>query len=43
MDIPEISLDIQDFGSVKLVAQDMTYTHRCFRRSLVKGTYTIEE
>lgn len=43
MAIPGISMDIQDFGSVKLAAQNTTCTHRWFRQSLVKGTYTGEE
>lgn len=43
MDIPGTSVNIQDFCSVRLAAQDMTYTHRCFRQSLVRGTYTVEE
>jgi hypothetical protein len=43
MPIHGILLDIQYFGSVRLAARDMTYTHRCFRQSLVKGTNKVEE
>jgi hypothetical protein len=34
--IPEIMLNTQDFSSVRLPIQSMTYTQRCFRQTLAK-------